>query len=268
MSAAGSKNGHTALSVLCPIRREYPQSVQYSRSHIKIALNLSVCRHATSACLIIHAAYPRFCIKIEGWHSRTNRLTQHGGLPIGDAAEKSAKVAEPRQPFVRKEGIMARPQFPKNAGRLSGLNRRQLLASAAAATTACAAAPDVACATAVSIQTAACSRQPSTHFSDATARRLREIAKRNEIRREVKLPLLSIPKELRRMKRQESMENFRRFEVKHGKAVWEQVLKAHRDAEGNPNWRPSWMEGTRLQSEVHKILRAQFSGIIAQTPQA
>jgi hypothetical protein len=152
---------------------------------------------------------------------------------------------------------MARPQVPKDVERISGLNRRQLLASGAAAATAIA-APNAACATAVSIQTAASPGPPTTHFSDATARRLREIARRNGIRREVKLPLLSIPKELRRMKRQEDLEEFGRFEVKHRKAVWEQVLKAHREAEGNPNWRPGWSEGVRFQNEVYKILRAEF----------
>ena len=44
------------------------------------------------------------------------------------------------------------------------------------------------------------------------------------------------------MKQQEALEDFGRFEAEHGKAVWEQVLKARREAEGNPNWRPSWME--------------------------
>jgi hypothetical protein len=88
--------------------------------------------------------------------------------------------------------------------------------------------------------------------------RLAEIARRNQIRREVKLPLLSIPKELRRMKHQEAMEEFGRFEVMHGRAAWAQVLKAHREAEGNPNWRPSWTEGVRLQKEVNDVLRQRF----------
>ena len=61
-----------------------------------------------------------------------------------------------------------------------------------------------------------------------------EIARRNEIRREAKLPLLPIAKELRRMKKQEELEEFERFEAVHAKAVWEEVLKARREAEGNP----------------------------------
>ena len=60
------------------------------------------------------------------------------------------------------------------------------------------------------------------------------------------------------MKRQEDLEEFERFEAVYGKALWDEVLKERREAEGNPNWRPSWMEGVSYQSEVYKILREQF----------
>jgi hypothetical protein len=70
--------------------------------------------------------------------------------------------------------------------------------------------------------------------------------------------LLSIAKELRRMKKQEELEEFERFEAVYGKAVWEEVLKPRREAEGNPNWRPSWMEGVRYQTQANKILRQKF----------
>ena len=46
-----------------------------------------------------------------------------------------------------------------------------------------------------------------------------------------------IAKELRRMK-QEELEEFKRFEAVYGKSCWEEVLKARREAEGNPHWRP------------------------------
>ena len=52
------------------------------------------------------------------------------------------------------------------------------------------------------------------------------------------------------MKKQEELEEFERFEAVHGKAVWQEVLKPRREAEGNPNWRPSWMEGVHYQTEV------------------
>jgi hypothetical protein len=54
------------------------------------------------------------------------------------------------------------------------------------------------------------------------------------------------------------LEEFERFEVAYGEAVWEEVLKARREAEGNPNWRPSWMEGVSYQTQVNKILRQKF----------
>jgi hypothetical protein len=91
------------------------------------------------------------------------------------------------------------------------------------------------------------------NVSAATARRLLEIARRNELRREAKLPLLSIAKELRNMKKQEELEAFERFQAVHAKAVWDEVLKSRREAEG-PNWRPTWMEGVHYQAQVHKVL--------------
>ena len=45
------------------------------------------------------------------------------------------------------------------------------------------------------------------------------------------------------MKQQEVSEEFERFAAAHGRAVWEEVLKRRRDAEGNPNWRPNSLEG-------------------------
>jgi hypothetical protein len=92
----------------------------------------------------------------------------------------------------------------------------------------------------------------------ATARRLLEIARRNEIRREAKLPLLPIAKELRRIKRQEDLEEASRFEAQHRKEVWDHVLKPRREAEGNPNWRPNWIEGVGYQTQVNKILWEQL----------
>ena len=52
-------------------------------------------------------------------------------------------------------------------------------------------------------------------------------------------------------------EEFERFEEVHGKAVWQEVLKPRREAEG-PNWRPSWIEGVAYQTLVNKILWEQF----------
>ena len=153
---------------------------------------------------------------------------------------------------------MAKPDFPLS------INRRRLMTAAAAVTATgsilpvvkradAAAAPDLFQSPPLMLEV-----EPG-NFCAATARRLVEIALRNEIRQEAKLPLLSVPKELRRIKRQEDLGEFSRFEAAHGKAVWDEVLKARREAEGNPNWRPGWMEGVRYQSEVYKILRQRFS---------
>jgi hypothetical protein len=151
---------------------------------------------------------------------------------------------------------MARSDFPLS------INRRRLLTAAAAIVTATGIFPDVKPADAAAADVLRSSpltpKTEPANFCAATARRLVEIALRNELRQEAKLPLLSVPKELRRMKKQQELEEFDRFEAAYGKAVWEEVLKARREAEGNPNWRPSWIEGVRYQTEVYKILREQF----------
>ena len=150
---------------------------------------------------------------------------------------------------------MAGPDFPLN------IDRRHLLATGAAVATAAIAlrADRVDAALADTVQLPALTPEvPPLNVCTATARRFLEIARRNEIRREGYLPLLSIPKELRRMKKQEELEEFERFEAVYGKAVQDEVLKPRREAEGNPNWRPSWMEGISYQTQVNKILRAQF----------
>jgi hypothetical protein len=153
------------------------------------------------------------------------------------------------------EGIMAKTDLRLN------LDRRRLLATGAAVATAAIAlrADRVDAALADTVQLPALTPEvPPLNVCAATARRLLEIARRNEIRREAKLPLLPIAKELRRIKRQEELEEFERFEAVHAEAVWQEVLKPRREAEGNPNWRPNWMEAVSYQSKVYKILREQF----------
>jgi hypothetical protein len=151
---------------------------------------------------------------------------------------------------------MAEADFPLS------VDRRRLLTSAAAAVTASGVLPGVKLADAAAadvLQSSPLTLEVAPgNFCAATARRLVEIALRNELRQETRLPLLSVPKELRRMKKQEELEEFGRFEAAYGKAVWEHVLKSRREAEGSPNWRPSWIEGVRYQTEVYKILREQF----------
>jgi hypothetical protein len=157
---------------------------------------------------------------------------------------------------------MAKTDTPQS-DRPEVIDRRKLLA-AAAAIAAASTMPGMAYAEAVPSSVVQSLVLPpevrASNFCAATARRLLEIRRRNELRNEAGLPFLSITKELRRMKRQEELEAFRRFEAAHGPGVWAQVLAARRQAEGNPNWRPNWMEGVRCQNEVNAILRAQFRG--------
>jgi hypothetical protein len=166
-----------------------------------------------------------------------------------------------RQPFVSQEGIMARPDFPLN------IDRRRLLATGAAAATAAIAlgAGSVKVALANAAQPASLPAEaPALNVCAATARRLLDIARRNEIRREAGLPLLSTVKELRRMKEHEDGElrriEFEQFEAQYQKEVWDAVLRPRREAEGDPNWFPrNWSEGVQYQFDVHKILRERFA---------
>ena len=161
---------------------------------------------------------------------------------------------------------MAKTDTPQS-DRPEVIDRRKFL-TAAAAIAAASTIPKVTAAEAVpgSVQplaTPPAARAPN--FCLGTARRLLEIRRRNELRRAAQLPTLSTPKELRRMKHQEELEAFRRFEAAHGPGVWAQVLEARRRAECNPSWRPNWMEGVRCQNEVNAILRAQFGSLAKAT---
>jgi hypothetical protein len=140
------------------------------------------------------------------------------------------------------------------------IDRRKLLTGAVAMTAACTGPKVTTAEVGESIQSCVLPSgvRSLKVFCAATARRLLEIHRRNELRRVAQLPPLSIPKELRRMKQQEELEAFRGFEATHGHAAWEQVLEARRQAEDDPNWRPSWMEGMHYTNQVHAALRARF----------
>jgi hypothetical protein len=78
-------------------------------------------------------------------------------------------------------------------------------------------------------------------------------------------PLLPIAKELRRIKRREDLEEFERFQEAYGKAVWEEVLKARREAESNPELASQldgWCAVSKpgLQNSLGTILRGTPSG--------
>ena len=150
---------------------------------------------------------------------------------------------------------MVKSDFPLN------INRRSLLVSAAALTTA-SIGPGVESAEATIYDSVQSSAVPpevqASNVSAATARRVLEIAQRNAIRREANLPLLSVVKELQQMKEREELEEFSRFEAVHGSAVWEEILKRCREANRNANWRPNFMEGMSLQNQARSALWEQF----------
>jgi hypothetical protein len=104
---------------------------------------------------------------------------------------------------------------------------------------------------------------PAFNCCAVTTRRLEEIARRNRIRDEAGLPLLSIPKELRRMKdvadAVAETDQFEAFATVHRAAVWDEVLAPERERRGQPDWRPRrWMEGLGYQTQVSRILRERF----------
>ena len=138
------------------------------------------------------------------------------------------------------------------------MNRRQLLTTVAVIPMSGILPPQVS-ADAVPVPSIPTSEPSPLNLCAATTRRIEEIIARNRIPEEACLPLLSIPKELRRMKEAADATEFEEFADVHRGAAWDEVLAAKREARGEPNWHPSgWMEGMALQAQVNKILRQRF----------
>jgi hypothetical protein len=138
------------------------------------------------------------------------------------------------------------------------MNRRQLLATVAAMPMSGILPPQVT-ANAVPVPSISTWEPLPLNLCAATARRIEEIIARNQIRAEACLPLLSIPKELRRMKEVSDAAKFEAIADAHRSAVWDEVLTIKRQARGEKNWHPSgWMQGLAFQSEVSRILRQRF----------
>jgi hypothetical protein len=156
---------------------------------------------------------------------------------------------------------------PKQSEPSLSVDRRQLLAATAAALSIGtipgieAAAEVTNSGPAVPVAEIARSETAAWNVCAGTARKIKEIATRNIIRAEAGLPLLSIPRELRRMKMVEDAMAFEAFADRHGESVWEEVLAP---ARRYPHWRPSrLMEGLAFQAQIGKILRERFK--VAQT---
>jgi hypothetical protein len=138
------------------------------------------------------------------------------------------------------------------------MNRRQLLATVAAIPMSGIVPPQVS-ADAVPVPSMPTSEPPPLNVYAVTARRIEEIIARNRIRAEACLPLLSISKELRRMKEAADATEFEEFAARHRQAVWHEVLRPVWEAKDDPTWRPTgFMEGLAYQARVSKILRERF----------
>jgi hypothetical protein len=128
------------------------------------------------------------------------------------------------------EGYMAKPIRSEPA---LSLDRRQLLTSAAAIA-ATGIVPSYEQVEAVNpAELGGAAEIPTWNVCAVTARRIEEIAKRNRIRQENGLPLLSIAKELRRMKTAEEEAKFEAFSAIHRESVWDEALSRSARGEGN-----------------------------------
>jgi hypothetical protein len=150
---------------------------------------------------------------------------------------------------------------------LPNLSRRQLLSTAATATAA-GIAPNVtfdAHARSEIAQRAQPMAPPSNEaqvqkFSAVTLLRIREIAERNRFRQEVGLPLLSVPNEVRRMKKAADAEKFRSFAEAHRGRIHEKMLARDRRRRADPHWAPTgvlsggglWF-GARVDEQLTKL---------------
>jgi hypothetical protein len=109
------------------------------------------------------------------------------------------------------------------------LDRRQLLAAAAALSIgnipgAEAAVEATTSGPAVIVAEIPTSDSPAWNIYAGTAQKIEEIVARNVIRAEAGLPLLSVARELRRMKQAADATAFEQFADLHGQAVWDEVL--------------------------------------------
>jgi hypothetical protein len=152
---------------------------------------------------------------------------------------------------------------PKQSEPSLGLDRRQLLAAAAALSIANIPGVEAAKAAnsgqAVTVAEIPTSETTASNVCAGTARKIKKIAARNIIRAEAGLPLLSIPRELRRMKLATDAAAFEVFATVHRQAVWNEVLGPVREAKRSPDWRPTGlMEGLGYQARVNSIVRERF----------
>jgi hypothetical protein len=200
------------------------------------------------------------CIKTRAG-ALTNLLPQQGGLPKGDAVDKDKYSGTPALLVVKhQESIVAI---------LPPINRRQFLASTATVAVAGVAPiiadteslikPEIAPPTKAVVPSI--TEVQTVKFGKVTLRRLQEIAARNRIRQEAGLPLLSVPRELRRMKEVTDVEKFRGFTEANRKRLNEKMLTRMRRRCG-ASWAPTgvlaggglWF-GAQVDKQMRKLYR-------------
>jgi hypothetical protein len=200
----------------------------------------------TSAKFLVH--------QDEGIRSHQPANPQQGGSLHGDVVGQRQRSGLPDLLVDEIEEAHMATQIPRPLA----VNRRQLLATVAAIPMS-GILPPQATADAVPVPSIPTSEPSPLNVFAATARRIEEITARNRIRAEACLPLLSIPKELRRMKEADDAAAFEAFANSHRGAVWDEVLTTMREARGEPNWHPSdWMQGMAAQAEISSALRQRF----------
>ncbi len=154
---------------------------------------------------------------------------------------------------------MAIRSIPNSSEHLPSIDRRRFLASAALASTASITAvmnPAEATLVQAAQPLSPPPEVPSPNVSAVTASRIAEITERNNLRKDVGLPLLSIPKELRRIKAAEAYAKFAKFSEVFRKRVRDKMLARVRRRCGDPDWVPKrMMAGMGFEYEVSREVR-------------
>jgi len=154
---------------------------------------------------------------------------------------------------------MAKSDFPLS------MDRRRLL-TAAAAITASGIVPtgnhvDTAAAAVIQSSTIA----PGTEGANVcvvTATRLAEIARRNALRNEFGLPLLSVATELRRMKTAADTEKVEKFRDALRERVFHKMLARARRQRGDAAWKPKdFCERWQFSREVEMRLKRLYERV-------
>ena len=158
---------------------------------------------------------------------------------------------------------MAKRNIPNQAKVL--LNRRRLLGTAAAVTAAgiLPTAKAAECERVVGPAAGAQNSEAPPNISATMGGKLAEITRRNQLRREADLPLLSVARELRQMKTIEAAADCAKFSEIFASRVRDKTLARMRRRIGDPGWKPmnKW-EGLAFENEVGRHLRVLYGRVV------